>query len=124
MAFMISDDFVFKAKEDGVIEKIDTENKLALLTYVSGRKDAIDLSETLVKNSNSGFYIKQKFLVAFAEGEKFKKGDAIAYNPSFFDGKGKDIDYKPGTLAKIAISPIDLSYEDSTVISESLSKKS
>jgi hypothetical protein len=123
MAFMISDDFVFKAKEDGIIEKIDLDNKLALLTYTNGRKDAINLAETLVKNSNSGFYIKQKFLIAFNEGEKFKKGDAIAYNPSFFNGKGKNIDYKPGTLAKIAISPIDLSYEDSTIISETLSKK-
>ena len=123
MAFMISDDFVFKAKEDGYIEKIDNDNQLAILLYKSGKKDAIDLSETLVKNSNSGFFIKQKFLISYAEGEKFKKGEAIAYNPAFFTGKGMSMDYKPGTFAKIAISPIDLAYEDSTMISESLSKK-
>jgi len=123
MAFMISDDFVFKAKDAGIIEKIDDENGLAILAYKNGSKDAIDLSETLVKNSNSGFFIKQKFLISYAEGEVFEKGDAIAYNPSFFNGKGKNMDYKPGTLAKIAISPIDLAYEDSTMISESLSKK-
>lgn len=122
MAFMISDDFAFKAKEDGVIEKIDTENDLALLQYKSGKRDAIDLSEVFVKNSNSGFFIKQRFLINYKEGEKFTKGDVIAYNPSFFDGKAKNIDYKPGTFAKVAISPIDLAYEDSTVIAESLSK--
>jgi len=123
MAFMISDDFVFKAKEDGIVELMDLTNQLAILKYDNGTKNAIDLSEVFVKNSNSGFYIKQKFLVTVKQGDKFKKNDALAYNPSFFTGKGKDIDYKPGTLTKIAISPMDLSYEDSTVISETLSEK-
>jgi hypothetical protein len=123
MAFMISDDFVFKAKNDGVIESLDEEAKIAILKYVNGERDAIDLSEVLVKNSNSGFYINQQFLMVYKVGEKFKKGDAIAYNPSFFSGKGKDVDYQPGTLAKVAIAAMDLAYEDSTIIAESLSEK-
>jgi hypothetical protein len=123
MAYMISDDFAFKAKEDGIIEKIDLDNQVAILLYESGNKDAIDLSEVFVKNSNSGFYIKQKFLIAYKEGEKFKEKDVIAYNPSFFSGKGKDVDYQPGTLAKVAITAGDFAYEDSTIISKSISKK-
>jgi len=123
MAFMISDDFVFKAKQDGKLIEIDQENKLAILQYDDGTRDAIDLAEVFVKNSNNGFYTRQEFKIAFRQGERFKKGDAIAYNPNFFVGKGKDIDYKPGTLAKIAISPMDLSFEDSTIITDSLSKK-
>jgi hypothetical protein len=123
MAFMISDDFAFKAKEDGYVKKIDEENQLAILEYKSGKQDAIDLSEVLVKNSNSGFFIKQKFLIVFKEGEKFKARDVIAYNPSFFSGKGKDIDYQPGVLAKVAITPGDFAYEDSTIISSSIAKK-
>jgi hypothetical protein len=123
MAYMISDDFVFKAKKNGKIEKIDDENKLVILIYDDGTKDAIDTSDKLVKNSNSGFYIKNKLVVAYTEGEKFKKGDAIAYNPSFFSGKGSEMDYQPGTLAKIAIAAGDFAYEDSTIISNSLSEK-
>jgi succinate dehydrogenase flavin-adding protein (antitoxin of CptAB toxin-antitoxin module) len=123
MAYMISDDFAFKAKKDGFIEVIDLENNLAILAYNDGTKDAIDLSEVFVKNSNSGFYIKQKFLITYATGEKFKKGDVIAYNPSFFSGKGNSVDYQPGTLAKIAIAAGDFAYEDSTIISDSLSEK-
>jgi hypothetical protein len=123
MAFMISDDFAFKAKEDGIVDVIDAETNIALLLYKNSTKDAIDLSEVFVKNSNSGFYIKQKFKMVYKEKEKFKKGDVIAYNPSFFSGKGKEIDYQPGVLAKVAITPGDFAYEDSTIISESVSKK-
>jgi hypothetical protein len=123
MAFMISDDFAFKAKENGIIEKIDLDNKIAILLYSNGKKDAIDLSEIFVKNSNSGFWIKQKFLLVYKEKEIFKKNDVIAYNPSFFSGKGKDVDYQPGTLAKVAITSGDFAYEDSTIISDSIAKK-
>lgn len=123
LAWMISDDFCFKAKKDGVVQEIDRENKIAILKYDDGSLDAIDLHEVMVKNSNSGFYIKQIFLIPYKEGEKFKKNDVIAYNPSFFSGKGNDIDYCPGTLAKVAITAGDFAFEDSTIVSESLSEK-
>ncbi len=123
MAFMISDDFAFKAKDDGVVKEINKETEVALLEYRNGNRDAIDLSEVMVKNSNSGFYIQQRFTMVYKEGEKFKKGDVLAFNPSFFSGKGKDIDYRPGTLAKVAIAAGDFAYEDSTIISDALSEK-
>jgi len=123
MAFMISDDFCFKAKQDGIVENIDDATHFAILKYVDGTKDAIDLSDVLSKNSNSGFYIKQNFIVVYKINESFKKGDVIAYNPSYFKGKGKNIDYCPGTLSKVAIASGDFAFEDSTMISETLSKK-
>lgn len=123
LAFMISDDFAFKAKKDGVVTKIDKVNKLALLTYNDGTKDAIDLDNKLDKNSNMGFYIHQLFEIVYQEGESFKEGDVIAYNPSYFSGKGKNVDYKPGALAKIAIAATDNAYEDSTLICETLGER-
>ena len=123
MAFMISDDFCFKAKKDGKVSKIDLENKLVLLDYDDGTKDAVDLSSKFDKNSNMGFYIRQDFKLVYRQGEKFKAGDILAYNESYFSGKGKNVDYRPGTLAKVAIASADFAYEDSTLISESLSKK-
>lgn len=123
LAFMISDDFAFKAKKDGIVTKIDSENKLALLTYDDGTKDAVDLSTKLDKNSGMGFYIHQLFKFVYSEGERFKAGDVLAYNPSYFTGKGKNVDYKPGTLAKVAIASIDTAFEDSTTISESLAER-
>jgi len=123
IAYMISDDFCFKAKQNGIVEEIDEANKVAILLYDDGTRDAIDLNEVLVKNSNSGFYIKQTFLIAFKQSERFKKYDVIAYNPSFFKGKGDDVDFCPATLAKIAITAGDFAFEDSTAITEKLSRK-
>ena len=123
LAYMISDDFCFKAKENGIVEKIDNKNQLAFLLYDNGTKDAIDLGDQLDKNSNMGFYIHQNFLIVYSEGERFEKGDVIAYNPSYFSGKGKDVDYHPGVLAKVAIASGDFAFEDSTLISESLCDK-
>lgn len=123
LAYMISDDFAFKAKQDGVVTKIDKANRLALLEYVDGTKDAIDLDNKLDKNANMGFYIHQLFTMVYNEGERFREGDVLAYNPSYFSGKGKNVDYKPGTLAKIAIAATDNAYEDSTLIAESLGER-
>lgn len=123
LAYIISDDFCFKAKKPGVVEKIDNVNKVAILKYDDGTKDAIDLDDKLDKNSGMGFYIHQLFKLVYKEGEHFEAEDVIAYNPSYFTGKGKDVDYCPGALAKIAIAPGDFAFEDSTMICETLSKK-
>ena len=58
MAYMISDDFCFKAKKSGIVESINEKEQLVILRYDDGTKDAIDIKEVLVKNSNSGFFIK------------------------------------------------------------------
>ena len=50
IANIISDDFCFKSKKKGTIEKIDEKNQIAILSYSDGTKDFIDLSEKLVKN--------------------------------------------------------------------------
>ena len=123
LAFLISDDFCFKAKHNGHIEKKDQVNKLIILAYDNGEKDAIDIAPVFNKNSNGGFYTQQVFKCPYDEGEVFEKGDIIAFNPNYFSGKGKDVDYKPGALAKVAIAPGDFAYEDSTLITESLAKR-
>lgn len=123
LGFMISDDFCFKAKKDGKVSKIDLKNNIAILDYSDGSQDALDLSDKLDKNSNMGFYIHQKFMMVYKEGESFKKGDVLAYSPSYFKGKGKNIDFCPGALAKVAIASGDFAYEDSTLISETLCDK-
>lgn len=124
--YMLSDTFCFKAKDDGYVEAIDKENKLVILHYTNkliDQRDALSIDNTMVKNSNSGFYMNQEFVLKYKLNEKFKAGDVIAYNPSFFKGKGDDVDFCVGTLAKVAISAGDFAYEDATAVSEELSEK-
>lgn len=123
LPYMLSDDFAFKAKFSGIIDNIDEKNKLCILKYDNGDYDAIDLSETLDKNSNSGFYINQEFLLKYNVGERFKEGDVIAYNPNYFSGKGENAEYNTGTLSKFIITSGDMVFEDATMISENLGKR-
>lgn len=122
--YMISDEFAFKAKEDGIIEKIDNINKIAIIKYKSGKQDLIDLGVVETNNSNGGFFVSQKFELYYQEKEKFTKGSVLAANPNFFygDGKKEDISYCLGHLAKIAIASGDFTLEDSSIIVEGLSE--
>lgn len=120
---MLPDDFCFKAKHDGIIDKIDNEAQLCFLLYDNGTHEAIDISSTFMKNSSSGFFLRQNLKLVYGEKEKFKKGEILAYNPAFFTGKGNDVDYSPGVLAKIAITPGDFAYEDSGLITDKLASK-
>jgi len=121
--YIISDEFAFKAKEDGVVQKIDYKNKVAILKYKSGKEDLIDLDVVETNNSNGGFYCSQVFQMLYSEKEKFTKGAVIAKNPLFFSGDGKkqDIAYNLGKISKVAIASADFTLEDSSAITESMS---
>ena len=54
LPYIIGNDFIFVAKDDGVVEKIDNVNEFAVLSYKNGKKDVIDLSTVQAKNSNGG----------------------------------------------------------------------
>lgn len=120
---LIGDEFVFKAKKDGILEKHDDINKLAILKYDDGTYDAIDIKEKLSKNANSGFYISQSYKLAVSVNDHFKKGDIIAYNESFFSKNPMNdiVEFQPGTLARVAVTGNNGAFEDSCLISDRLS---
>lgn len=119
--YIIGDDFIFKAKKDGIVEKIDEENNLVIIKYKDGSKDIIDLTPVMSKNSNGGFFTKNVKELIVKEGEKFGKGDILAKNGSYFLGKNQgDISYTMGSLSKVAITSSDGTYEDSSLITSKL----
>lgn len=120
---LISDDFVFNAPKDGILEKIDNANEIAVLKYKDGTKDIIDLSEIVSKNSNGGFFQSNKKTLMIKEGDSFKKNDVLAKNDGYFKGTDKsDIKYTTGKLCKIALVSSGEVYEDSSMITKKMSK--
>lgn len=128
LPYLISNTFAYKAKENGKVVEI-VPDEYMIIEYdkpVDGKShEYIDLSESVQKNSSSGFYVTLKLDTDLKEGKKFKAGDIVAYDKqSFSDEIGVDdnIAYNIGTLAKFAILNTDEGFEDSAIISNSLSE--
>lgn len=119
---IISNDFAFKAKDDGKVIKLDTETNVMIVQYKNGEKDAIELRVKIAKNGGGGFYIVNQLETKLKEGSTFKKDDILAFNSKFFDQSenGDDAIFKSGTLTKIALAQGYYTYEDSSMVSEKL----
>lgn len=119
---IISDDFAFKAKQDGYVVEINNKTNLMVIEYKDGTHNIVDLNPLIEKNGNGGFYISNKLDTKLKEGSKFKKDDIIALNDKFFTND--DIPtFKMGPLIKIAIMNAYYTYEDSIIVTEELSNK-
>ena len=122
---LIGDTFVFKAKKDGKVLKIDNKNNLLVLGYSDNTKDVISLQPEIGKNSGAGFFVSNKLDPLVKEGEVFKAGKIIAHNPEFFDVDKRTGDsvFMHGPLARTALVYSSKTFEDSTRISTKLSDK-
>lgn len=125
IANVMTDDYSFKAKNDGVVSDLDMDLNLMVLKYKDGTNDVVNIGSEMAKNSSSGFYIDNQLIPSFKKGDKIKAGDIVAKNPSYFgdDMVNGQVSYKPGTLAKVAIHSGYFTIEDATCIGESLSEK-
>ena len=121
--FVLGSDFIHVAKKDGHIKEIDEKNKLLIIQYKDGFEDVVDLSDKISKNSQGGFYISNNLETDYKVGQKFKEGDILAKNNTFFKGEGNDINIATGTLTKVAMLCLDGTMEDGSLITENLSEK-
>lgn len=67
----------------------------------------------------------QKLELTVKVGESFKRGDILCYNPQFFekDPTSRQVDWKHGTTAMVAIMDCSGTYEDSSVITTEFGKR-
>ena len=119
---ILSDDFVFKAKNDGKVIKIDEENKIMIVEYKDKTIDRINLADDITSNSGGGYYVPNTKDTSLKENEKFKKGDILAKNKAYFKGDKNDTTYTLGCLTKVAIACGYFTYEDSTLVTEKLAQ--
>lgn len=123
--YMVSDDFIVTAKDDGVVEYVDKELGIAIVKYKSGEKETIDIQNREHRDGGNSMYIPAVKEFDLSVGDKFKKNDVLARNPSYFSvANGNNApEYNPGTLASVAIIMSYATYEDSSMISERIYKK-
>ncbi len=78
-----------------------------------------------IYSQNSGSYLLQTRLPNVQAGEKIKEGDILIYNKGFFvpDGLSKQVTFKHGVLANIALIEKASNHEDACEISNELSHK-
>ena len=130
LPYFTSDVFSYKFK--GVKGKvIDINNNFIIYEGVDKDgnkfKDAVDLNDNIMKNSDGGFYVTVKLIPKVKKGQSLKYNDILAYDATSYSPsvasskKNKDnISYNIGTLSKIAIMCTDEAYEDSSIINERL----
>lgn len=124
MLYLTSNQFAFKAKQDGIIEEVN--KNYIILKYNDGTHDYIDLKETLKKNSDGGYYVPLKLdaIDNLSKGMKISKNQLLAYDKLSFSnnlGESDNLAYNVGKLAKVAVLNTDDNFEDSGIITESLS---
>ena len=119
--------FAYAAEFDGVIESIDDNAHILVVSYPKQEKKvAVEYGEIYTNNGGGGFYCTQHIVVNnFKAGDKVKQGDVIIYNDQFFhaDPFNKQVDSMFGKLVNVALIDAATTVEDSNIISEKLSKE-
>jgi len=118
----LTDEFSVLADEDGKVLE-ETEDYL-IVQYKSGKKRSINIGHRQSFNSGSGFYVDNKLLSNFHQGDSFKKDDILAYHERFFSKDSDGIVRENiGPLAKVAFTGIYSTYEDAGIMTAKMSKR-
>ena len=123
VAHRVSDDFAAVAEKDGKVTKIDHEAKLMEVTYNDGTRNVFRIDDQY--EYAESIVIQQNLVTNFKVGDKFKKQDVLTYNKNFFtrDNFTGQADYTTGVMTNVVFIETETTLEDSTEISEALSKK-
>lgn len=117
----VGDTFGYKSKKNGVVTGIDEVNKFVVLKYDDGTSDRIDYGDRFVRNSD--FFLPNNLELNVKVGDKVKKGDIVTYNKDFFKKHMGQLAFTQGTISRVAILEGEMTEEDSSCISQSLSKR-
>jgi hypothetical protein len=112
-----------KTTEDYRSSKSNLYIRLDVFNY--SKNNDIDIFSFETKyTSVSGSFISQNIKLNFNKGDKVKEGDVIAYNSGFFeaDPYSKQVGWKHGVTATVALLEHDQTWEDSNLISKDFSQ--
>ncbi len=125
LPYLTSDTFAWKAKGKGkVVEKTDD---YMIIKYDNPDLQAefIDLREKVEKNSDGGFFMSIQLETDLKKDAIVKEGEIVAYDRHAYSnivGATDNIAATPGVLTKIAVPVTYEGYEDSTIVTDYLSR--
>lgn len=124
-------DFVHKVDDDAEI--LDINERFIKVKYLNEKNTKgepiikIFSISKIERNAAKAKYILNDMVLnpklKLAKGKVVKKGTVLCYNKDFYQSDGVDITYKPGPIAYVALTNNQSSYEDATVMTQSLAKK-
>jgi DNA-directed RNA polymerase beta subunit len=122
IAYHLGDDFIIKAKNDGVVVERNEELGMVMLEYKDKSYQAIDIKPRVVKNGAGGFYLSNKLECGLKKGDKFKKNDLLAHDSHFFSKDNSNgTRFNTGSFQKVACMSTYSTFEDGTFITRKLS---
>ena len=116
--------YKFKGKRGKVVDV--TDEWIIFEDLDTKQRELVSLKESVMKNSDGGFYVTVKLSSNVRKGQSLAYNDILAFDKTCYskalgtEASENTIAYNTGTLAKIAIATTDEGYEDSAIISESL----
>lgn len=118
----LTEQFSVMAEEDGTVLEIN--GGFMIVQYKNNQKRAIEINDRYSFNDGGGFYVDNKLTPNVQAGEKFKKGEILAYHEKFFskDSTGQ-VRMNVGPLAKVAFTGCYSTYEDSGIMTTKMSKR-
>lgn len=114
--------FCTAASEDGKVTGL--VDKGIIVTYASGEQVGVELGR--VYGKAEGTVYPHDIISPFSVGDKFKKGDILAYNTKFFEPdflEPKKVIMKVSGTSRVAFLETNGTHEDSSTISEKLGTK-
>ncbi len=110
--------YAYMAEDDG--EVVSLTDAIIQVEYINKQRKGVRIGQ--VFGLAEGTTYAHSIRTDLAVGDKFKKGDAVAYNTSFFERdilNPNTIIAKMNVLTKVAFQEVDQTYEDSSAVSSS-----
>ena len=123
IAHRTNDMYAYNAKQDGEVIEVNESAKMCKIQYKDGSVHTFPYGESFGVCSDLITTQKQQLIVQ--EGDKFKKGEILCYNPQFFekDAYSRQVYWKHGVPAIVAFIEIAGDYEDSSTITKKFGEK-
>lgn len=115
LPYRTSDLYATMATEEGKVVRVT--DAAIVVKYKSGKEVSIELGKR--DGKWAGKIIPHQVITNLKEGQKVNIGDAIAFNPMFFeiDTLGGTLAYKSGTLCRVGLVEEEFTFEDASEIS-------